>query len=206
MPFAEADRWAECQLTPSLRERRWPLRVDPDSVPLIRTPTNSWLISGALTAIPATFRTDSPTMRPTRVLFSLPCWPLASPPAGNRTAAWVGLQPEGELLDLRTDTFLRWRWSMWTRSVRMNEAACFSAPPLTRSWIDVGLFLPSPPQSNGGGLGDNPMCDSVNFPLQWAFLWSQLRPIPSGGAIGDTISIDSAYFAPDIPETIPGNP
>ena len=74
-------------------------------------------------------------MRPTRVLFLVALiWPGITACRKPDGGLGLGLQPEGELLDLRTDTLPFSLEMVHVDSDRtMNGAACFSAPPLTPS-------------------------------------------------------------------------
>ena len=150
-------------------------------------------------------------MRPTRVfllvaLLALSITACRKPNGG----LGLGLQPEGELLDLRTDTLPFSLEMVHVDSLRTDERSRLllgtTIDPisgLTSAFFSTELRL----SQTAVDFGNNPVCDSVEFVLRfngpsYGLNADQYLVVEQ---LADTISIDSAYYAQDIPETIPGN-
>ena len=150
-------------------------------------------------------------MRLTRILLALLV--LASATTGCRKpdgGLGLGLQPEGELLDLRTDTLPFQLEMVPVDSLRTDERSRLllgnTIDPisgLTSAFFSTELRL----SQTAVDFGESPVCDSVVFVLRFNG--------PSYGLnddqylvveqLADTLNIDSAYYAQDVPLTVPGN-
>lgn len=150
-------------------------------------------------------------MRLTRVLFLFAFVALCA--AGCRKpdgGLGLGLQPEGELLDLRTDTLPFAIDMIAVDSLRTDERSRLllgtTIDPisgLTSAYFSTELRL----SQTAVDFGTTPLCDSVEFILRfngpsYGLNSDQYLVVEQ---LSDTISIDSAYYAQAIPATIPIN-
>ena len=122
----------------------------------------------------------------------------------------LGLQPEGELLDLRTDTLPFSLEMVAVDSLRTDERSRLllgtTIDPisgLTSAYFSTELRL----SQTAVDFGATPICDSVEFVLRfngpaYGLNADQYLVVEQ---LDDTLSIDSAYYAQDIPATIPVN-
>ncbi len=122
----------------------------------------------------------------------------------------LGLQPDGELLDLRTDTLTFSIEMVPVDSLRTDERSRLllgntidPVSGLTSAFFSTELRL----SQTNKDFGTNPICDSVIFTLRfngpsYGFNFDQMLRVEQ---LTDTISIDSAYYSQDIPLTIPIN-
>ena len=122
----------------------------------------------------------------------------------------LGLQPEGELLDLRTDTLSFSVEMVPVDSLRTDERSRLllgnTLDPisgLTSAFFSTELRL----SQTSIDFGTDPVCDSVIFTLRfngpaYGFNFDQCLSVEQ---LADTLSIDSAYYARDLPATVPVN-
>ena len=122
----------------------------------------------------------------------------------------LGLQPEGELLDLRTDTLTFSLEMVPVDSLRTDERSRLllgnTIDPisgLTSAFFSTELRL----SQTSIDFGEEPVCDSLIFTLRfngpsYGLNFDQMLRVEQ---LADTLSIDSAYYARDIPATIPVN-
>lgn len=122
----------------------------------------------------------------------------------------LGLQPEGELLDLRTDTLPFSLEMVRVDSLRTDERSRLllgtTIDPisgLVSAYFSTELRL----SQTAVDFGDSPVCDSVEFVLRfngpaYGLNADQYLVVEQ---LADTLNIDSAYYAQDVPPTLPGN-
>lgn len=122
----------------------------------------------------------------------------------------LGLQPDGELLDLRTDTLGFQLDMVSVDSLRTDERSRLllgnTIDPisgLTSAFFSTELRL----SQTAIDFGNAPVCDSVEFVLRfngpaYGRVFDQQLVVRQ---LADTLSIDSAYYAQDIPPTLPDN-
>lgn len=122
----------------------------------------------------------------------------------------LGLQPEGELLDLRTDTLSFSVEMVPVDSLRTDERSRLllgntldPVSGLTSAFFSTELRL----SQTSIDFGTDPVCDSVIFTLRfngpaYGLIFDQHLSVEQ---LADTLSIDSAYYARDLPATVPVN-
>ncbi|MDG1381881.1 MAG: DUF4270 family protein [Flavobacteriales bacterium] len=150
-------------------------------------------------------------MRPFRVfVLSLVLLALHSGCRKPDSDLGLGLQPEGELLDLRHDTLGFSIEMVLADSLRTDERSRLLLGNLfdpisgmTKASFSTEMRL----SETNKDFGVNPICDSIYLSFRFSG--------PAYGRIDDqymvveqlmdTVSYDSAYYSFDIPATIPGN-
>ena len=122
----------------------------------------------------------------------------------------LGLQPEGELLDLRTDTLSFSVEMVPVDSLRTDERSRLllgntldPVSGLTSAFFSTELRL----SQTSIDFGTDPVCDSVIFTLRFngPAYGLNLDQYLRVEQLADTLSIDSAYYARDLPATVPVN-
>lgn len=122
----------------------------------------------------------------------------------------LGLQPDGEILDLFSDTLAFSLDMVPVDSLRSDERSRLLLGNLidpisgrTSAFFSTELRL----SQTSIDFGTNAVCDSVEFVLRFngpAYGFNQPQYLVVE-QLADTLSIDSVYYTIDRPETVPGN-
>lgn len=122
----------------------------------------------------------------------------------------LGLQPEGELIDLRTDTLSFALEMVPVDSLRTDERSSLllgnTLDPisgLTSAFFSTELRL----SQTSKDFGTNPVCDSLILSLRfngpsYGLNFDQVLRVEQ---LADTLSFDSVYYANDVPPTLQTN-
>jgi hypothetical protein len=122
----------------------------------------------------------------------------------------LGLQPEGELIDLRTDTLPFSLEMVPVDSLRTDERTSLllgnTLDPisgLTSAFFSTELRL----SQTSKDFGTNPVCDSIILSLRfngpsYGLNFDQMIQVEQ---LADTLSFDSVYYANDVPPTLTTN-